>query len=172
MGAFEEIQYEIEAQLRGAQHLLQNIAQLGSSARHEMESYILWFEQREIQEHIQDTELARKLEVIRAAFAHFVDDVERFALDADLAGCRSVHTLARVTYRDRSNDEQQEREAVAEPRAGMARPVDERLREQLHEKQTTRDVASRIGRLCCGTNQWEVGFADLLSQEWAASVMP
>jgi hypothetical protein len=70
IGAFEEIREEIEGELRTANNSLDGFAQLRTSAGLEMESYILWVEQNEIRKEVKGTPFARKLEVIRAAFAY------------------------------------------------------------------------------------------------------
>ena len=70
IGAFEEIQEEIEAQLRGATKTVDNLSQVRISGRFEMKSHILWMEKKEIRKQIANTSVARKLEVILAAFAY------------------------------------------------------------------------------------------------------
>jgi hypothetical protein len=70
LGAFEQIEEEIESQLRGTKRALDSIVGKGASARTEMESFILWREKDEIRKQIAETEFGRSLEVLLAAFAY------------------------------------------------------------------------------------------------------
>ena len=69
IGAFEEIQEEIEGQLRSAKHSLDLIFEIRKSARLDVNA-LLWIEKKEIRKHIESTSFRRKLEVILAAFAY------------------------------------------------------------------------------------------------------
>jgi hypothetical protein len=70
LGAFEQIEEEIESQLRSTKRALDSIVGKGASARTEMESFILWSEKDEIRKQIAETEFGRGLEVLLAAFAY------------------------------------------------------------------------------------------------------
>ena len=67
VGAFKEIQEEIESELRGAIKTVDEVRNMRSSARLEVESYILWLEKEKIRE---QPAAARNVEVLLAAFAY------------------------------------------------------------------------------------------------------
>lgn len=69
IGAFKEIQQEIEGQLRSAKHSLDLIFEIRKSARLDVNA-LLWIEKKEIRKHIESTPFRRKLEVILTAFAY------------------------------------------------------------------------------------------------------
>jgi len=80
LGAFEQIEEEIESQLRSTKRALDSITAKGASARIEMESFILWREKDEIRKQIAETEFGRGLEVLLAAFgyaARFIPESEK-----------------------------------------------------------------------------------------------
>jgi hypothetical protein len=68
--AFEEIQENIEAELRRATQAVDRIGKIRTSHPAEIESHILWAEKKQIRKRIAGTPLARKLEVMLAAFAY------------------------------------------------------------------------------------------------------
>ena len=67
---FEEIQENIEAELRSAKDAVDSLSEMRTSGRVEIESFVLWAQKKEIRKQIACTPLARKLEVILAAFAY------------------------------------------------------------------------------------------------------
>jgi hypothetical protein len=70
LGAFEQIEEEIESQLRSTKDALDSIAGKRASTRIEIESFILWREKDEIRKQIAETEFGRSLEALLAAFAY------------------------------------------------------------------------------------------------------
>lgn len=70
LGAFEQIEEEIESQLRSTKNALDSIAGKRASTRIEIESFILWREKDEIRKQIAGTPFERGLEVLLAAFAY------------------------------------------------------------------------------------------------------
>ena len=70
LGAFEQIEWQIESQLTSAKRVLDSIASKGASARVELQSFILWQEKDGIRKQIVETPFARSLEVLLAAFAY------------------------------------------------------------------------------------------------------
>ena len=63
LGAFEQIEWQIESQLTSAKRVLDSIASKGASARVELQSFILWQEKDGIRKQIVETPFARSLEI-------------------------------------------------------------------------------------------------------------
>jgi hypothetical protein len=70
IGAFEELEDEIGAQLRGAKSYLENLSELAKLGRTEVESQVLLLSNNSIREVIAQTSLSKTPSVALAAFAY------------------------------------------------------------------------------------------------------